>query len=1036
MKSNEQSIFIHNLQYQDAYSFNDPLLDINERIPLDKREVWIDRSLIPTVPPAPAAFPGGDISGPVRGISGVLLTSLNDSPRRFKYQGADPQQFINMVPASYFNNAYTPILRDFKGMIVPYNPNIWIADGLLSIVEFRAQSPKELGYAPPFTIDYWQYIGPTASSWNNDGNINLQNLGSGAQIYNTNTQFGLRSITTGSGLTANITSDSEMINLENTLTGNNVGNGVGIFIDKTDNNLNFRSLVSSENIVTFDETSDSIDINISNKSIVLTKLADISANRIIGNNTNDPATPVALTVSEVKNMLGLTTGTITLEGAITGSSNTGTISTSIANNSVSLQNLAELTANTIIGNNTNDPATPVALTADQVKTMLGINFIQNLTFTGDVTLGTLQPNGTIPSTISNGVVSLTKMSTLSGNTLIGNNNSGDSSPAALNSTQVKTLLELDQVANINLNTWNGSTFVNTLGTINTLNVNTLISNSTANSNLTLNANGTGFIDCGSFPLKTNTLSAGTTNSNLTLNANGTGFIDCGSFPLKTNTISAGTTNSNLTLNANGTGVINCGSFPLKTNTISAGTTNSNLTLNANGTGVIDCQSILQVNDEIRSTSNLSIIAGDGTNEITILSPLNMIDNSISNALSINSNTINCDTITSRGVIDNALRLNGFSGGGLKTQDSKILISSTVINTDSELVIDGPTSTNIRQIKCNQNNTSKCSFGLSGTSNFFVKDLNIPSVDLLQLTLGSANRNNALKLPSYTSNGLLRITDGTVTVDTDFVAETISVERIVTPFNGNLTVLCSVNDNSTRIAIDGVTTAVAASRFIEFRQNGIGKMSAGLASNIVANNSNYFVRDLVNSADLLKLMIGGTNRVRFPTYTDGSLSIISNSTDTGILSSTSDRRLKHNEETLNSLESLQKIMNLQPKKYSWKSDTSNKVKIGFIAQDVESEIPEAVDGKKFEYEFIRSSSNDGSSNNGSSNDGSVKLDENGNPVLDYDKPRYRGLDQCAILSTLVSAFQEVNIKVNDLTKQVQDLQMQMQLLYLTNQPTPL
>ena len=45
------------------------------------------------------------------------------------------------------------------------------------------------------------------------------------------------------------------------------------------------------------------------------------------------------------------------------------------------------------------------------------------------------------------------------------------------------------------------------------------------------------------------------------------------------------------------------------------------------------------------------------------------------------------------------------------------------------------------------------------------------------------------------------------------------------------------------------------------------------------------------------------------------------------------------------------------------------------------------------------------------DGTVRVDENGIPVLDYEKPRYRGLDQCAILSTLVSAFQELVQKNN-------------------------
>lgn len=68
---------------------------------------------------------------------------------------------------------------------------------------------------------------------------------------------------------------------------------------------------------------------------------------------------------------------------------------------------------------------------------------------------------------------------------------------------------------------------------------------------------------------------------------------------------------------------------------------------------------------------------------------------------------------------------------------------------------------------------------------------------------------------------------------------------------------------------------------------------------------------------------------------------------------------------------------------------------YYAQDVETAIPEAIDGKKYEYEFIRDGASQGV-------DGTIRVDEEGNPVLDYDRPRYRGLNQCAILSVLVSA----------------------------------
>ncbi len=118
---------------------------------------------------------------------------------------------------------------------------------------------------------------------------------------------------------------------------------------------------------------------------------------------------------------------------------------------------------------------------------------------------------------------------------------------------------------------------------------------------------------------------------------------------------------------------------------------------------------------------------------------------------------------------------------------------------------------------------------------------------------------------------------------------------------------------------------------------------------------------------------------------------------GLLTGTSDRRLKQNEEVLSPSISLQQVLNLQPKTYVWKDD-KDRTRIGFIAQDVETVIPDAIDGKKYEYEFVRDGAGPGV-------EGEIRIDEEGNPVLDYDKPRYRGLDQCAILAVLVSAFQE-------------------------------
>ena len=75
---------------------------------------------------------------------------------------------------------------------------------------------------------------------------------------------------------------------------------------------------------------------------------------------------------------GTNTGdqTITLTGDITGSG-TGSFSTTIAANAVTLAKMANLAANSFIGNNTGSSATPIALTVSQVKSALSLNLVEN-----------------------------------------------------------------------------------------------------------------------------------------------------------------------------------------------------------------------------------------------------------------------------------------------------------------------------------------------------------------------------------------------------------------------------------------------------------------------------------------------------------------------------------------------------------------------------------------------------------------------------------------------------------------------------------
>jgi hypothetical protein len=108
---------------------------------------------------------------------------------------------------------------------------------------------------------------------------------------------------------------------------------------------------------------------------------------------------------------------------------------------------------------------------------------------------------------------------------------------------------------------------------------------------------------------------------------------------------------------------------------------------------------------------------------------------------------------------------------------------------------------------------------------------------------------------------------------------------------------------------------------------------------------------------------------------------------------SDIRLKENI-THYDKPSIEKIMKLKPAYYTWKDDKSKNphINLGFIAQEVEVLIPEAVDGKKYEYEWEKDE------------EGEAILDASGNLQF-TDKPRYRGFSDRPLIAVLVKAVQE-------------------------------
>lgn len=167
---------------------------------------------------------------------------------------------------------------------------------------------------------------------------------------------------------------------------------------------------------------------------------------------------------------------------------------SLTPGTVTLAEMANLAANSIIGNNTGSAATPLALTISQVRSMLSINNVENTalsTWAGSTNLTTLGTIGTgtwAATTISeiHGGTNQTTytlgdllyasasntLSKLAGNTtstkeFLRMTGTGSAATAPAWDTVTKTDVGLANVENTALSTWAGSTSLITLGTITT-----------------------------------------------------------------------------------------------------------------------------------------------------------------------------------------------------------------------------------------------------------------------------------------------------------------------------------------------------------------------------------------------------------------------------------------------------------------------------------------------------------------------------------------------------------------------------------------